>query len=109
MKNELKSKTVKQISEMDKYNVDSNNRDSNHNGRTSDTYPYENVSEAKLTIFGHAFTMSELYAISTFINQLHSTSTELLNADQSIPSGSVFIMKVINHEIDVSFGGFLKK
>ena len=109
MKKELKNKTVKPIIEIDKYDADSSHQDNNHNGRTLDAYPYDSDSEAKLTIFGHAFSMPELYAISKFTNKLQSTSNELLNANRSIPNGSVFIMKIINRQIDVSFGGFLKK
>ena len=109
MKNELKSKTIKPVIEMDKYDVDSSTQDDNHNGRTLDAYPYGCDSEAKLTIFGHAFTLSELNSIARFTKQLQTTSTTLLNSAQVIPDGSIFIMKVTNHEIDVSFGGFLKK
>jgi hypothetical protein len=109
MKNELKSKTIKPVIEADEYDVDSSNQDNKHNGRTLDAFPYGCDNEAKLTIFGHAFTISELYSISSFINRLQATSTKLLNADQSIPDGTIFIMKVVNHDIDVSFGGFLKK
>ena len=109
MKDELESKTIKPAIEMDKYDADNSNQDNNHNSRTLDPYPYLSDSEAKLTIFGHAFTMAELYAMSRFINRLQTTSSKLLNSDQSIPDGSIFIMKVINHDINVSFGGFLKK
>lgn len=109
MTNEFKNKPTEPVIEMAKYDIDSSNQDDNHNGRTIDAYPYICDNEAKLTIFGHAFTISELYAISKFIDRLQVKSTKLLTDEQSIPDGSIFIMKVVNHEIDVSFGGFLKK
>jgi hypothetical protein len=71
--------------------------------------PDNNKAENTITIFGHVFTMSELNTLSTFSGKLQATASTLLNSGQSVPEGSIFILKVIDHEINVSFGGFLKK
>jgi hypothetical protein len=71
--------------------------------------PDKSKAENTITIFGHVFTMSELNTLSTFSGKLQATASTLLNSGQSVPEGSIFILKVIDHEINVSFGGFLKK
>jgi hypothetical protein len=80
-----------------------------NNTEVFDSGPDNNKAENTITIFGHVFTMSELNTLSTFSGKLQATASTLLNSGQSVPEGSIFILKVIDHEINVSFGGFLKK
>lgn len=64
--------------------------------------------EQKITMFGHTFTMAELDAISRFASQLEMASNSVLNQKQ-ILDGAIFIIKIMNKETQVSFGGISKK
>jgi hypothetical protein len=108
MNNKMKGESVNPVAPVNEYNNVRSNQE-NNNGKGFDSHPYGSEIEPRITMFGHVFTMSELEALSIFSGKLQAAGTTLLSADQSIPDGSIFIMKVINHEMNVSFGGFLKK
>jgi hypothetical protein len=108
MNRKVKSESVTPVAPLNRYNNVRSNR-GNNNGKGFESHPYSSKIEPCITMFGHVFTISELEAISIFSNKLQAAGTTLLSADQSIPDGSIFIMKVINHEMNVSFGGLLKK
>ena len=53
--------------------------------------------------------MSELRDISSFVTKLKLIATPLVQNELQIPDGAIFIMKTINKEIEISFGGLSKK
>ena len=65
-------------------------------------------SEQTLNIFGHGFTMSELKSIASFASRLQHIADTILESNQ-IPDGSIYILKVCNGEVQISFGGLSKK
>jgi hypothetical protein len=65
-------------------------------------------SEQKITMFGHSFTMAELNSISRFSEQLESATNSVIDHYQ-IMDGAIFIIKIINKETQLSFGGICKK
>jgi hypothetical protein len=50
-----------------------------------------------------------LNSISIFASKLKSIATKTLTAGPKIPEGAIFIMKVNNNEVEISFGGLSKK
>jgi hypothetical protein len=62
----------------------------------------------KLTVFGHTFTLAELDSISRFASRLEIAADSLVG-QQQILDGSIFILKVLNQQAQVSFGGISKK
>lgn len=67
---------------------------------------YEN--EQTLNIFGHGFTISDLKGIASFVAKLQLSVAEILERSE-LPQGSIFIMKIMDDEVQVSFGGLSKK
>lgn len=107
MNNKLRENSVNLVVELNEYKTDRS--DQENNSREFAAHRFGGDTEIKLTIFGHAFSMSELEDISRFATELESIATKALRAEQKIPEGAVFIMKVINNEIEISFGGLSKK
>jgi hypothetical protein len=109
MNNNPRKNPAGPVTELNKYKIDRSNQDNNRNDKDFDAYLCGSENENELTIFGHAFTMSELQDISRFATRLELLATKALHAEQQIPDGVIFIMKVINKEIEISFGGLSKK
>ena len=79
-----------------------------HGDTLRDTATSDMTLGQKLTIFGHTFTLAELDNISRFASQLEIVADSLVN-QQQILDGSIFILKVLNQQAQVSFGGISKK
>ncbi len=109
MNNKVRRNSTEPVIEMNKYKTDRSNQENNHNSIEFDAHLCDRETETKLTIFGHAFSMSEFQDISRFATTLELIATRVLRAEQQIPDGAIFIMKVTNKEMQVSFGGLLKK
>ncbi len=65
-------------------------------------------NEQTLNIFGHGFTIADLKCVASFVAKLQLSVAEILERSD-LPQGSIFIMKIMDNEVQVSFGGLAKK
>ncbi len=87
---------------------DVNGQASSHSPTSTDAGSGNAPSEQKITMFGHTFTLAELDTVSRFASQLEIAADSVLNKTQLV-DGAIFIVKVMNKETQVSFGGIAKR